>query len=136
MTLKLAIFFKYKEIPIFQGQSYNMSLQSSPDYSYNHYIIANPIRIISYADRHWTSNFKINLYDKLGFKKVSEGYPNYWYLIRDHREYRFNWRKSSLKKKLSNFDPTLSEYQNMLNNGYDRIWGCGSLKYEYVCAHN
>ena len=96
----------------------------------------NPIRIISYADRHWTSNFKINLYDKLGFKKVSEGYPNYWYLIRDHREYRFNWRKSSLKKKLSNFDPTLSEYQNMLNNGYDRIWGCGSLKYEYVCAHN
>lgn len=29
------------------------------------------------------------------------------------------------------FDENLTEYQNMLNNGYDRIWDCGNYKYKY-----
>jgi hypothetical protein len=91
-----------------------------------------PVKIISYADRHWTSTIKPNVYDRLGFTKVSDGKPNYWYVICGKREHRFNWRKAILPKKLPKFDPSLTEYQNMLANGYDRIWGCGSLKYEYL----
>lgn len=34
------------------------------------------------------------------------------------------------KHKLSNFDETLTEWQNMQLNGYDRIWDCGSYKYQ------
>lgn len=91
-----------------------------------------PKKIISYADRHWTSTITCNMYDKLGFRKVSNGRPNYWYVINDKRIHRFHFRKSELHKKLKIFDSNLSEYENMLNNGYDRIWGCGSIKYEYI----
>ena len=97
----------------------------------------NPVKVISYADRHWTSSFKSNVYDKLTFKKINSGNPNYWYVIGYHREHRFNWRKTQLKRKfekglLMYFDKEKSEYENMLLNGYDRIWGCGSFKYEWV----
>ena len=91
-----------------------------------------PKRVISYADHHWTTSIKENVYDKLGFIKTSDGQPNYWYKINEHREHRYNWRKQVLSKKLEKFDPNLTEYLNMLNNNYDRIWGCGSLKYEYI----
>lgn len=93
--------------------------------------IYKPKKVISYADRHWTTTIKENVYDKLGFKKVSDGKPNYWYIIGQHREHRYNWRKQVLFKKLKKFDPNKTEYLNMLDNNYDRIWGCGSLKYEY-----
>jgi len=36
-----------------------------------------------------------------------------------------------MAKKLANFNPNLSEWENMKNNGYDRIWDCGHLKYEW-----
>lgn len=91
----------------------------------------NPSRVLSYADRHWTSSIKKNIYDTLGFIKTSDGQLNYWYVIDDHRKHRFEFRKSELKRKLQNFDSNLTEHQNMLNNGYYRIYGCGSLRYEW-----
>lgn len=89
----------------------------------------NPEQVISYADRDWTTAIKPNLYDRLGFTKVSDGKPSYWYVGNNKRTHRFNFRKSELPKKLAQFDPSLTEYQNMLIAGYDRIWGCGSFKY-------
>lgn len=89
-------------------------------------------KIISYADRRWSNG---NLYKKLGFKLVSEGTPNYWYLQKSKfllRIHRFVFRKSELHKKLPLFDESLSEWENMKNNGYDRIWDCGSLKFELI----
>jgi hypothetical protein len=67
-----------------------------------------PIKIISYADRRWSTG---NLYEKLGFKKVSGGTPNYWYVNSDHtkRFYRFNFRKDKLKEKLQTYNIILSE---------------------------
>jgi hypothetical protein len=90
-----------------------------------------PKKVISYADRHWTSSLRKNMYDHLGFIKVSDGEPNYWYIVDWKRVHRFGYRKSELPKKLPNFDSSLTEYQNMLNHGHDRIWGCGSFKYKY-----
>jgi len=88
----------------------------------------NPVKIISYADRRWSRG---NLYEKLGFNKVSDGTPNYWYLDHGNRKHRFNFRKNILNEKLETFDSELTEWENMQLNGYDRIWDCGSLKYEW-----
>lgn len=90
-----------------------------------------PFKIISYADRRWSVG---NLYEKIGFKKTSNGKPNYWYVNKKNylrRYHRFNFRKDQLNKKLQNFDVNLTEWGNMQLNGYDRIWDCGSLKYEF-----
>ena len=87
----------------------------------------NPIKIISYADRRWSDG---NLYKRLGFNFVHNTDPNYWYITENGRIHRFNFRKSELNKKLEHFDPNLTEYQNMLNNGYCRIWDCGNMKFE------
>jgi hypothetical protein len=37
-----------------------------------------------------------------------------------------------LKDKLKDFDPVLSEWENMQMNGYDRIWDCGNFIYEMI----
>jgi len=94
----------------------------------------NPTKIISYADRRWTYS-KNNLYEKIGFRKISSGTPNYWYFGRSgnyRRFHRFGFAKHTLPKRLSLFDPNLTEWENMKNNGWDRIWDCGNLKYEMV----
>jgi hypothetical protein len=86
-----------------------------------------PTKIVSYADRRWSIG---NLYEQIGFKKISDGTPNYWYIDnRQHRYHRFGFRKNILHKKLKIFNIKLTEWQNMQLNGYDRIWDCGSLKY-------
>jgi hypothetical protein len=98
-------------------------------YFITHY---HPSRIISYADRRWTY-YKNNLYERIGFKKVSDGTPNYWYFGRQgnyRRFHRFGFAKHTLSKRLHIFDPSISEWENMKNNGWDRIWDCGNLKYE------
>lgn len=92
----------------------------------------NPVKVISYADRNWSSPIFPNLYIKLGFNQVGEGSLNYWYFLKGYKEHRFNYRKSELSKKLKVYDPLLTEYQNMVINNYDRIWGCGTLRYEYI----
>jgi hypothetical protein len=92
----------------------------------------NPLKIISYADRRWSTG---DLYNKLGFIKKSDGVPNYWYFGKGNsykRHHRFQFAKHTLENKLPKFDKSLSEYQNMKNNGYDRIWDCGSIKYELL----
>lgn len=98
----------------------------------SHFIkIYNPSKILSYADRRWTKNTG-NIYEKLGFTKISDGTPNYWYIPKRNakRMYRYKFRKQILNTTLENFDPNLTEWENMKNNGYDRIWDCGSLKFE------
>jgi hypothetical protein len=89
----------------------------------------NPTRIISYADRRWTNKFN-NLYDKLGFVLISETDPNYWYVKKYKREYRFNFTKQKLVKM--GHDVNKTEREIMKESGYDRIWDCGHLKYEML----
>jgi hypothetical protein len=92
-----------------------------------------PKAITSYADRRWSQG---DVYYKLGFKLDHISPPSYWY-TKDyyHRIYRFNFRKNVLQTKLPNFDPNLSEWENMKNHKYDRIWDCGNLVFtkEFSC---
>lgn len=86
----------------------------------------NPQRVVSYSMNRWNTG---NLYQKLGFEFSHTSSPNYFYFERTdpHVLYsRVNFQKHKLKDKLTNFDPHLSEWENMANNGYDRIWDCGN----------
>ena len=83
----------------------------------------NPKSIISYADNRWSNG---NLYKALGFKQTKTGSPNYWYVQPNiGRIHRFNLRKTV------NDDQSLTEYENRLAQGYNRIWDCGSTKWEW-----
>jgi hypothetical protein len=87
-----------------------------------------PNKIISYADRRWSQG---DLYQKLGFDFMGTTKPNYWY-TKDYRtrEHRFNYRKDVLVSKGYNSDKTEFEIMNEL--GYERIWDCGSFKFEMI----
>jgi hypothetical protein len=91
----------------------------------------NPSKIITFADLRYSVG---NLYNNIGFKLVGKTNPNYWYYLNGSidRKHRFNFRKQELPKKLKAFDVNLTEWENMKNNGYDRIWDCGNLKYEWI----
>jgi hypothetical protein len=95
------------------------------------YFIQNykPSKIITYADKRYSVG---NLYTKLGFIKIKDTKPNYWYFEvgNDIRWHRFGFAKHTLSKKLKKYDESISEWQNMQLNGYDRIWDCGHIKYE------
>jgi very-short-patch-repair endonuclease len=79
--------------------------------------------IISYADRRWSTG---GLYKTLGFQFVKNTDPNYFYVIGQKRESRDKYQKHKLSKILKSFDETISETQNMRNNGYYKIYDCGN----------
>lgn len=83
----------------------------------------NPQSIVSYSDRSWNTG---NLYKMLGFKFSHNSTPNYWY-TNDYKVFysRVKFQKHKLKN-LMVFDESLSEWDLMKLNGYDRIWDCGN----------
>ena len=98
-----------------------------------------PIIITTYADIRWSGIDELKtVYNKNGFKFVHKSSPSYHYIFKKeylNRQHRFNYRKSVLKDKLETFDPKLTEWENMQLNEYDRIWDCGSLKFELNCKN-
>ena len=83
----------------------------------------NPPSVISYADNRWGDG---GLYSMLGFKQTKPGTPNYWYVKPNAgRIHRFTLRKTKED------DQSLTEYENRLAQGYNRIWDCGSSKWEW-----
>jgi hypothetical protein len=89
--------------------------------------LSNTGSIVSYANLRWSNG---KLYEALGFKLLHRSTPNYFYTKDCYTLYSRNrFQKHMLKDKLESFDPDLTEYENMLNNGYDRIWDCGNLVY-------
>lgn len=82
--------------------------------------------IYSYADKRWSVG---NMYRQLGFELVADNPPDYFYVVGGKRKHRWNYRKDILKNTLPNYDPSLTEYQNMVNHGFYRVWDCGTLKF-------
>ena len=85
----------------------------------------NPIEIISYSD---SSRSNGNLYEKLGFEFEKETSPNYYWVVDNVRKHRFNFRKDKLVRQ--GFDPDKTEIEIMRDQGYYRIWDCGSKKWK------
>ena len=63
---------------------------------------------------------------------IEQTKPNYWYMKNGILESRMKYQKHKLKNLLENFDPNKSEWENMVNNGYFRIWDCGNLKLKKI----
>jgi len=84
--------------------------------------------IISYSDNSYSNG---GLYETLGFN-LKEGIMklNYYWVIDDKRNHRYNFRKSNLLKM--GYDPNKSEKEIMYEDvgGY-RIWGSGNKKWEF-----
>ena len=89
-------------------------------------------RVISYADRRWTTTLNKSIYDVLDFANNGITGPNYWYMKRYlSRLPRYDFAKHKLSNKFSNYDGAKTEWENMINFGYDRIWDCGSIRYMF-----
>ena len=89
--------------------------------------------IISYIDLRY---FDGGSYLNNGFKLESITKPNYYYFKNGYNlpilYNHIQFQKHKLKNKLNKFDPNLTEYENMLNNGYLRIFDAGNYKLKLI----
>jgi hypothetical protein len=84
--------------------------------------------IITFADRRYSIG---NLYNVLGFKLDGFTPPSYFYWKNNKIFNRITFQKHKLKDILDKFNPELSEYENALENGFNRIWDCGNYRFIY-----
>jgi hypothetical protein len=89
--------------------------------------IYKPKKLISFVDvRYFTGNS----YKTFVLEHLTS--PNYFYYKDKDASLtlwsRIKFQKHKLHKLLDKFDSTLSEYQNMCNNGFYRIFDAGNLK--------
>lgn len=89
-----------------------------------------PEGIVSYADRRWSSG---SVYETNGFSLARKANPNYFYFRPEEPhdlKSRVLFQKHKLPQLLERFDPRKTEFENMRDHGWDRIWDCGNLVYE------
>lgn len=77
-----------------------------------------------------------NFYEKLGFTFKHHSLPNYWYYYPESPKklklkHRSAFQKHKLNTILPNFDPDKTEWENMKEHGYNKIYDCGNLVFEY-----
>lgn len=102
---------------------------------FNKFVSKHPeCSIVSASDRRWNTG---NFYKTLGFVHTHDSPPVYWYFSSDGSlQHRTRFKKHRLSKMFSNFDSAISEYENMKNNGYRRVWDCGTSVYVYGASDN
>jgi hypothetical protein len=88
------------------------------------------IKVDTYADRRF---FTGESYRHVGFTFIKNTSPNYYYVrASDYgkRLSRVNFQKHKLPNVLPRYDKGLTEWENMRNNKYDRIWDCGNAYWQ------
>lgn len=107
----------------------NIVVRGSAEKLFN-YFIKNfkPSSIVTYSDRRYFGGM---IYNLLGFSFVIHTEPNYFYIINHYSQLkgRIQFQKHKLKNLLPDFDSNLTEWENMKNHGFDRIWDCGNSKW-------
>lgn len=91
-----------------------------------HFQKKHPGSIVSRCDLRWENG---DVYEDLGFTFSRYTPPVHWYFSNGMELFPGLGAKKILAGKLGAFDPELTEYENMLVNGYDRIWDCGNVVY-------
>lgn len=87
--------------------------------------------VVVHCDLRWETG---QAYERLGFKLSRTSPPTPWYFNDQEHVYpSTKFQKHKLQGTLPSFNPSISTYQNMLANGYDRIWDCGNATYQYEC---
>ena len=87
----------------------------------------NALGIKTYCDRRF---FNGAGYEAVGFTKVRDSVPGYTYIKQGQQFSRYSFQKHKLRDKLEFFDPLLSENENMMVNGYSRLYDCGNAVFE------
>lgn len=88
----------------------------------------NPESILSYSDLRFSSLDPVKtVYTQIGMQYSHTSDPNYFYEKDGVFYSRVAFQKHKLADKLRNFDPDLSEKENMLLNGYSKRYDCGNL---------
>jgi hypothetical protein len=101
---------------------------------FKHFIkTENPDKIISYANARISNG---ELYHKMGFTLKHHSDPNYWYYKPEapHNiklKHRSGYQKHRLSGILERFDSSKTEWENMRDHGYKKIYDCGNLVFEY-----
>lgn len=106
----------------------NIKVENGLDVLINNSNLSNFIFYIDrtkYPDYHYIYN---------DFKILEELEPSYFYYKYNNKISRMSAQKSKLKNLLEKYDPNLSEFENMENNGYLRIYDSGFLKVKYERA--
>jgi hypothetical protein len=87
----------------------------------------NPASVVSYSDRRL---FTGETYPAIGML-FCENTPAAYFYTKNGSIVgtRMTFQKHKLVDILPKFDPRKSEWENMKDNGFDRIWDCGHLKY-------
>jgi hypothetical protein len=109
-----------------------------------------PGTIVSYSDKRYSMG---KLYRVLGFDFIHNSSANYFYFKtnnttkildthqNEYNEYnevppilrnRMSCQKHMIKKFCDLYDDSLTEWENMQINGYDRIWDCGNGVWVYT----
>lgn len=87
--------------------------------------IQNPDKLTTYADRRWSDG---NIYKQLGFTFDSFTAPSYWYTS-DHQTLKHRFHYNKQKTIEMGGDTMKTEWENMQDFGFDRIWDCGNSKW-------
>jgi hypothetical protein len=85
--------------------------------------------VVTYSDRRYSQG---NMYSKLGFTFKHNSKPNYFYFKNpSNLESRQKYMKHKLPSLLEHFDIAKTEWQNMVENKFNRIWDCGNGVWVY-----
>lgn len=88
-----------------------------------------PKSVISYCDKRY---FTGESYFKLGFRLDHISKPSYFYVKNREVLTRYQCQKHKLKSLLDNFDPSMSESDNMTANGYFKLYDFGQKVFTYT----
>lgn len=83
---------------------------------------------VSYID---IAHFTGQAYLQNGFRVIGTTKPSYVYVQNSHVLSRYQCQKHKLKDILADYDPNLSESDNMLRNRWLKIYDCGNIKVHY-----
>lgn len=87
-----------------------------------------PKSIVTFADLRFGNGL---VYKNCDFLFLEETGANYWYSYKYQSPLysRVKFQKHKLQDQLEYYDPLKTEFENMVDNGWDRIWDCGNAKY-------
>ncbi len=89
--------------------------------------------VITFVNRRYSNG---TLYEQLGFTLNHISEPEFWVFGNEinELEHQLLWTQGELNTKLSNYSEALSDWENISNNGYNRIWDVGN--YVYIWNNN
>jgi rubrerythrin len=108
----------------------NTSVVGSFGKLFSHFVKMNhPKSIMTFANLRYSNG---RVYKANGFVEIIRTDPNYFYTLKGMPVgSRMKFQKHRLEKLLEEYDPSLSEWENMKANGYDRVYDCGNLLLEW-----